>query len=44
MTSTHFQVFNRSTKKWVKYSRTEGRIVDIKKSKGKYEGIPVWRK
>jgi hypothetical protein len=39
----YFQVFNHSTGRYVKYDREEGRIVDAKKEKGKYEGIPVYK-
>lgn len=42
--SEYFQVYSRSTKSWIKYSRKNGKIIDYKKTKGKYIGIPCWRK
>jgi hypothetical protein len=43
MTNRYFQVFNLTTGRWVKYDRVEARITDCKKTKGKYEGVPVYR-
>lgn len=40
----YFQVFNCSTGKWVKYDRERGRIVDCKKTDGRYAGIPVYHR
>jgi hypothetical protein len=42
--SKTFQVYNASTRRWVKYDREQGRIVDCKKSEGPYANIPKYRK
>lgn len=39
----YFQVYNTSTQKWVKYDRTQGRIVDIKEDGKPYENIPKYK-
>jgi hypothetical protein len=39
----YFQVFNYATGRYVKYDREQGRIVDAKKTRGKYEDIPVYK-
>lgn len=38
------QVKNPRTGKYVKIDRTEGRIIDHKKSEGQYKNVPVARK
>lgn len=38
------QVKNPRTGKYVKIDRTEGRIIDHKKSDGQYKNVPVARK
>lgn len=38
------QVKNPRTGRYVKIDRTQGKIIDHKKSEGPYEGIPVARK
>ncbi|MFA6315686.1 MAG: hypothetical protein WC648_04965 [Candidatus Paceibacterota bacterium] len=38
----YFQVYNTSSKQWVKYDRTQGRIVDIKNDGKPYENVPVY--
>jgi hypothetical protein len=42
--SNFFQVFNLSTGRWVMYDHEQGRIVDYKKEKGPYPGIPKYSK
>lgn len=43
MIERYFQVYNRSTQKWVKYDKTQGRIVDIKEDGKEYEDVPMYR-
>jgi hypothetical protein len=38
----YFQVYQKSTDRWIKYDRQESRITASKKTPGKYKGIPVW--
>ncbi|MFA5247909.1 MAG: hypothetical protein WCX79_00555 [Candidatus Paceibacterota bacterium] len=38
----YFQVYNTSSKKWVKYDRTQGRVVDIKDDGEPYENIQIY--
>ena len=37
----YFQVYNTSSQKWVKYDKTQGRIVDIKEDGKPYKNIPM---
>lgn len=39
----YFQVLNYATGRYVKYDRELGRVIDAKKTKGKYKGVPVYK-
>ncbi len=43
MKEQYFQVYNTASKQWVKYDRTQGRIVDIKEDGMPYENIPKYK-
>lgn len=38
------QVYNPRTKQYVKIDRAKGQILAVKKTKGKFKGVPVYKK
>jgi hypothetical protein len=38
------QAYNPRTKQWIKIDRTKGQILAVKKTEGKFKGIPVFKK
>jgi hypothetical protein len=42
--SRYFQSYNASNGCWIKWDREQGKVVDCKKDKGAYIGIPKYRR
>lgn len=38
------QAYNPRTKQWVKIDRSKGQILSVKKTEGKFKGVPVYKK
>jgi hypothetical protein len=38
------QAYNPRTKQWIKIDRTKGQILAVKKTEGKFKGVPVFKK
>jgi hypothetical protein len=38
------QAYNPRTKQWIKIDRAKGQILAVKKTEGKFKGVPVFKK
>jgi hypothetical protein len=38
------QAYNPRTKQWIKIDRAKGQILAVKKTEGKFKGVPIFKK